>query len=242
MRPPPQSIPNPWWEREKRWRAAQREATSERPPRFAAETSGYGVGVRAMPRRIEMPRFWSHKRERQFEHIRNGLEERGESRELGRGDRSTNRQQGTSQKRRSQVIELRVNSRHFIRQERRASIASGTGWPDQAAAVRRSPPQGSQRTIDNEQGAARARREWALRAALAGLRFDPGRAVGIGVDIRAGLTPLGAALHRPNIRFGSPTSSDRFGRFRPPCSPCLLVCRRRLPPGLHRRGPGRSGF
>ena len=29
-----------------------------------------------------MPRFWSHKRERQFEHIRNGLEERGESRNL----------------------------------------------------------------------------------------------------------------------------------------------------------------
>jgi plasmid stabilization system protein ParE len=29
-----------------------------------------------------MPRFWSHKRERQFEHIRNGLEERGESKDL----------------------------------------------------------------------------------------------------------------------------------------------------------------
>ena len=26
-----------------------------------------------------MPRFWSHKRQRQFEHIRDGLEERGES-------------------------------------------------------------------------------------------------------------------------------------------------------------------
>ena len=29
-----------------------------------------------------MPRFWSHKRERQFEHIRNGLEERAESKNL----------------------------------------------------------------------------------------------------------------------------------------------------------------
>jgi hypothetical protein len=29
-----------------------------------------------------MPRFWSHKRERQFEHIRDGLEERGESKKL----------------------------------------------------------------------------------------------------------------------------------------------------------------
>ncbi len=165
MRPPPQSVPNPWWEREKRWRAAQREATSERPPRFAVETSGYGVRVRAMPRRIEMPRFWSHKRERQFEHIRNGLEERGESKNLAEeiAARTVNKERARNGEAKSSSYTS--NSRHFIRQERRASIASGTGWPDQAAAVRRSPPQGSQRTIDNEQGAARARRDWALRAA-----------------------------------------------------------------------------
>ena len=37
---------------------------------------------------------WSAKRERQYEHIKEGLRERGESGGQGRGDRGAHRQQG----------------------------------------------------------------------------------------------------------------------------------------------------
>ena len=72
-----------------------------------------------------MPRFWSHKRQRQYEHIRVGLEGRGESRDLAEEIAAR-----TVNKERARNGEARSSNRastHDISSGRRGGLRSHRG-------------------------------------------------------------------------------------------------------------------
>ena len=72
---------------------------------------------------------WSAKRERQYEHIKSGLRERGESEDTAE-EIAAHCQQGAGTSRRSQGVQPQFDRRHLIRSSRRASLAQRTGRSD----------------------------------------------------------------------------------------------------------------
>ena len=65
---------------------------------------------------------WSAKRERQYEHIKDGLEEQGTSEGQGEGDRSPHGQQGAGADRRGEDTRRGSRGGHLLRPARRPSL------------------------------------------------------------------------------------------------------------------------
>ena len=70
---------------------------------------------------------WSKKRERQYEHIKEGLEDRGRERGHRRGDRRAHRQQGAGPRRRGRAGEQDLDRRHLLGPPRRPPLAPRRG-------------------------------------------------------------------------------------------------------------------
>ena len=100
---------------------------------------------------------WSKKRERQYEHIKDGLEDRGSRRGRGRGDRRPHREQGAGAQRGGEQASR--TSTDDISSSRRGGLRShrGSRRPDQGAAVRGGQGQERGGPLDDDQGRAGAR-------------------------------------------------------------------------------------
>ena len=100
-------------------------------------------------------RAWSDKRERQYDHIKEGLLERGDSERPGRGDRRPNRQQGASPRRRGEGVEPHVDRRHLVVAARRPALPWRTARTHPRPALPGGQGQGHSRTLLDEQAPAR---------------------------------------------------------------------------------------
>ena len=101
------------------------------------------------------PQAWSAKRERQYEHIKEGLEEHGRSEGLAEeiAARTVNKERA----RHGEAKEPSRTSTDDI-SSRRVAFTPWSGWSHARSAVRGGEAQGHQRSFKDEQGPARARR------------------------------------------------------------------------------------
>ena len=104
-----------------------------------------------------MPKAWSAKRERQYDHIKDGLKSRGKSEEVAEEIAAR-----TVNKERAQHGEAKhaAPSRCATcpAPKRRAALASRRGWPHPRPALRGSEAQGHLRPVHHDQGRTGARR------------------------------------------------------------------------------------
>ena len=99
---------------------------------------------------------WSAKRERQYEHIKEGLEQRGDSEELAEEIAAR-----TVNKERARHGESKTKSRSSTNDissepSGRPAFPSGCRRPDARPTVRRGQTQRNRRSLQNDQGAAQA--------------------------------------------------------------------------------------
>ena len=127
--------------------------------------SGRGTGCRnvgwfrSLPDEGEtMPRAaWSAKRERQYKHIKSGLERRGDSETEAEGDRGADGEQGAGSQRGSPAPELDLHSGHLVRSPRWAALTSWSWRADPGPALRGGSAQEHRGPVQDEQGATRSR-------------------------------------------------------------------------------------
>ena len=108
---------------------------------------------------------WSAKRERQYEHIKDGLEDQGTGEKKGEGDRGAHRQQGARAQRRGQDVFAALPRGHLLGPSRRAPVGDEPReGADPRPAVRGGQEQGHQGPLEDDEGpaAARGRREEAV--------------------------------------------------------------------------------
>ena len=109
---------------------------------------------------------WNAKRERQYEHIKEGLRERGTSEDKAEGDRRAHGQQGAGAVGEATRVVAALDARHLLEPPRRPSLGHA---PREGAhprpAVRGGQGPGHRGSLEDEQGAAAAcrGREEALR-------------------------------------------------------------------------------
>ncbi len=98
---------------------------------------------------------WSKKRERQYEHIKEGLEDQGRDEDTAEeiAARTVNKERARAGE--ADAVEPDVDRRHLVRPSRRPALAPGPRWPDPRPALRRGQAQEHQGPLEDEQGAAR---------------------------------------------------------------------------------------
>lgn len=82
-----------------------------------------------------MPKAWSDKRERQYEHIKQGLEDKGPIRGHSAGDRCSDGQQGAGTVGGVRAGESYLHGGHLVEPPRRTPIASRCRRANEAAAL-----------------------------------------------------------------------------------------------------------
>ena len=100
-------------------------------------------------------RAWNEKRERQYEHIKEGELRRGGTRGDRKGDRGPNGEQGAGSGGEAQGGQSELDRRHLFGPARRSALAQ---WPRRSytrSAVQRSPREGHQRALEDDKGRAR---------------------------------------------------------------------------------------
>ena len=97
---------------------------------------------------------WSKKRERQYEHVKSGLEERGPQRGDRRGDRSAHGQQGTGPRRRVRPGQSDLDRGHILRSSRREALPQRRAGADQGPALQRGEGPWNRGTVEDDDGGA----------------------------------------------------------------------------------------
>ena len=135
-------------------------------------------------------RSWSAKRERQYEHIKGGLKQRGDSEELAEEIAARTVRQGTSAPGGVPEQEPQLHQGHFFGPPGWSAFPPWCGRPDPRPALSRSQAQGHHGPFQDDEGPARARG----RALTTPSKAAP-NAHGLGLA-KPGLSTSGAASRR----------------------------------------------
>ena len=95
---------------------------------------------------------WSAKRERQYKHIKEGLEERGESEDKAEeiAARTVNKERAQAGE--AKDVEPVVDERHLVQPAGRPPVAQGSRRPDQGPALQRGQEEEHRRPVEDDQG------------------------------------------------------------------------------------------
>jgi hypothetical protein len=80
-------------------------------------------------------RAWNSKRERQYEHVKEGLEERGRPEDEAEEIAAQDRQQGAGTQRRGEAGQPHLDRGHLLRAPRRDAVAPGPRWENPGPAL-----------------------------------------------------------------------------------------------------------
>ena len=181
-------------------------------------------------------RAWSDKRERQYEHIKEGLLERGESEDTAEeiAARTVNKERARAGE--AQAVEPHVDRRHLVGPPRWAALARGPGRPHPRPALQRGPGEGIKgRSKMNKAQLETRRRALSPRAEIEGERGLPLRgerqaSTAAPVSNRAG----GRRCGTPPTDPGRPrrSSAPRRSTRSQPSAPGVRTHRRVPPPDV----------
>ncbi len=78
---------------------------------------------------------WSDKRERQYDHIKEGLVDQGRSEDTAKEIAGAHRQQGAGPIRRGQASQPHLDRGHLLGPARGSALPPGIGWTNQGTAL-----------------------------------------------------------------------------------------------------------
>src|SRR5262249_2320688 len=137
---------------------SQRAESAARVARYISSQTGR-TPVVVPEKGVSMPKqAWSAKRERQYKHVKHSEKKRGRWTRRAKQIAAATVNKERARERRVQICLAQLDQRHLIRPARRASLRRRAEGPHQGAALQRGEAPRDQRTLEDEQGAATARR------------------------------------------------------------------------------------